>query len=264
MEKRLATGSLDGTVRIWNVASHENIATLKVTSSKVWSVGFTPDGQWLVTGSSDGVAFREVDSWRVRTNFPGQVGALSKTGTFLATVDSKPYYYEPAGAVTLWNWRTGQLLRRFEPLGHALALSSDGRLLALAGADMSITVWDTASGNLIREWPMKHPVWSLQFSPDDRELVSAGWSREVLIWKIADTSPPRTINSLRLNFWSAVYSPDGADAQPQRAPIGGCVFGMPPRWNRSRYCAATKVKSGARPSVRMENRLPAGGLIKRP
>ncbi|MGO8699010.1 MAG: protein kinase domain-containing protein [Limisphaerales bacterium] len=208
--ERLATGSLDGTVRIWNVSAHKNIATLKVTSGKVWSVGFTPDGKWLMTGSSDSVAFRDVDSWQVRTNFPGQVGVLSKTGTFLATAESKPYYYEPAGAVTLWNWRTGQLLRRFAPLGHALALSSDGRLLALAGADLRITVWDTASGNLIREWPMKHPVWSLAFSPDDRELVSAGWSREVVIWKIAGTSPPQTINGDRLNFWSALYSPDGA------------------------------------------------------
>jgi eukaryotic-like serine/threonine-protein kinase len=208
--KRLATGSLDGTVRIWNVSAHENTATLRVTSNKVWSVGFTPDGKWLMTGSSESVEFWDVDSWQVRTNFPGQVGVLSKTGTFLATGESKPYYYEPAGAVTLWNWRTGQLLRRFKPLGHALALSSDGRLLALAGADLSITVWDTASGNLIREWPMNHPVWSLAFSPDDRELVSAGWSREVLIWKIAGPSPPQTIDSQRLNFWSAVYSPDGA------------------------------------------------------
>ncbi|MGP8239863.1 MAG: protein kinase domain-containing protein [Limisphaerales bacterium] len=207
--KRVATGSLDGTARIWNVGAHDSIATLRVTGGKVWSVGFTPDGKWLMTGSSDGVAFRDVESWQVRTNFPGQVGALSKIGTFLATAESKPYYYEPAGAVTLWNWRTGQLLRRFKPLGHALALSSDGRMLATAGADLSITVWDTTSGNVIREWPMRHPVWSLQFSPDDRELVSAGWSREVLIWKIADTSPPQAMNSQRLNFWSAVYSPDG-------------------------------------------------------
>jgi serine/threonine protein kinase len=82
--KRVATGSLDGTVRIWNRDAHESLATLRVTSGKVWSVEFTPDGKWLVTGSSDGVAFRDVDSWQVRTNFPGQVGALSKTGTFLA------------------------------------------------------------------------------------------------------------------------------------------------------------------------------------
>jgi WD40 repeat protein len=41
-------------------------------------------------------------------------------------------------------------------------------------------------------------------------LLSAGWSIDVLVWRVDDSSPPRTISGHSLHVWSAVYSPDGA------------------------------------------------------
>ena len=206
----LATGSQDGTVRIWNTAKRELITTLRVTGTAVWSAAFTPDGKYLMTGCNEKVEFRDTDSWRVRSHFPGELAALSKTGTFLAAAESSPFFWEPTGAVTLWNWRTGQRLRRFDQPGRALALSSDGRLLAIAGTNSGITVWDTGTGKRLREWPEKNPVWSLNFSPDGRELLSAGWSSEVSVWKLEDHLPSQTLSGSQLHVWSAVFSADGA------------------------------------------------------
>ncbi len=208
--KRLATGSQDGTVKIWNPANGEVITTLKVTSNAVWSVAFTPDGKDLMTGCPETVEFWDTDSWRVRTNFPGELAVLSKTGTFLATAQSSPFFWEPAGAASFWNWRTGQLLRRFEQPGRALALSSDARLLAIAGTNSGIRVWDTATGKQACEWPTKSPVWALSFSPDGRELLSTGWLSEVSIWKLEGPWPPQVLSGHRLHVWSAVFSQDGA------------------------------------------------------
>jgi WD40 repeat protein/predicted Ser/Thr protein kinase len=207
---RLATGSMDGTAKIWEVANHNCLATLNVTTNAVWSVAFTPDGKYLMTGCNQQVEFRDTDSWRVQTHFPGQLAALSKTGAFLATAQSSPFFWEPAGAISLWNWRTGQRLRRFEQPGRALALSSDGQLLAVAGTNSGITVWDAATGKLAREWPTKSPVWALNFSPDGRRLLSTGWSSEVSVWQLDGHSPPQILSGHPLHAWSAVFSEDGA------------------------------------------------------
>jgi WD40 repeat protein len=207
---RLATGSQDGTVKIWNAAKREVMTTLKVTSNAVWSVAFTPDGKWLMTGYDKNVAFWDTASWQVRTNFAGELAALSKTGTFLATAESSPFFWEPAGAVRFWNWRTGQLLRCFDQPGRALALSSDGCLLAIAGTNSGITVWDTAMGKLVCEWATKKPVWALNFSPDGRELLSTDWSSDVSVFKLDGHPSPQILSGHQLHVWSAVFSEDGA------------------------------------------------------
>jgi WD40 repeat protein len=207
--RRLVTGGMDGVAKVWDVMEHKCLATLAVTTQAVWSVNFTPDGKYLMTGCNESVAFWDTTSWRVWTNYPGQLAALSKTGTFLATTEGSPFFWEPAGAVRLWNWRTGQLLRRLDQPGRAPALSSDGRLLALAGAKSGITVWDTATGQRLREWPTKNPIWSLHFSPDGQELLSAGWSSEVTLWTLAGQPPARTLSGHRLHVWSAVFDEAG-------------------------------------------------------
>ncbi len=207
---RLATGAMDGTARIWDVTNHISLAVLNVTTTAVWSVAFTPDGKHLMTGCNERVELWDTDSWQARTHFPGQLAALSRTGTVLAAAESSPFFWQPAGAVRIWNWRTGQLLRRLDQAGRALALSSDGQLLAVAGADGGIKVWEVATGKLAREWPTRGPVWALDFSPDGRRLLSADWSSEVSVWKLDVDSAPRILSGHRFHVWSAVFSQDGA------------------------------------------------------
>ena len=207
--KSLATGSMDGTARIWDLTKLTNIAMLKPTTGAVWSVAFTPDEKALMTAGTEGVQFCDLASGRTITNFPGQLAVLSKDGTLVAAAESSPFSYEPAGPVTLRNWRTGQLVQRFAEPGRTLALSPDGSRLASAGVSTDVNLWDVSSGKLLRTFATRHPVWSLAFAPDGRQLLAAGWSSEVLIWNINDDSPPRKLLEHHLNVWAAVFSPDG-------------------------------------------------------
>ena len=208
--KFLATGSQDGTVKLWSTAGRELIQTFPVTGNAVWSVAFTPDGKNLLIGYDKGVEFRDLAAGRVIKIFTGELAVLAQTGTLLATAESSPFFWESAGEVKLWDWRTGQLLRRFDQPGRALALSADGRLLAIAGTNTGITVWNTGDGKRLRSWPTQAPVWSLSFSPDTREVLSAGWSSEVSVWPLDGFSPPQMISGGELHVWSAVFSGDGA------------------------------------------------------
>jgi len=50
----LASGSWDRTIRLWDVVSGKNTATLRGHANDVCSVAFSRDGKTLASGSQDG------------------------------------------------------------------------------------------------------------------------------------------------------------------------------------------------------------------
>ena len=50
----LASGGLDGTVRLWDPATVQPAATLDGHAGSVWDVAFSPDGHLLASGGDDG------------------------------------------------------------------------------------------------------------------------------------------------------------------------------------------------------------------
>ncbi len=51
-----ATGSDDGTARVWDLATGQTISTLEGHTGSVLAVAWSPDGQQVLTGSCDGTA----------------------------------------------------------------------------------------------------------------------------------------------------------------------------------------------------------------
>ena len=207
--KTIASGGMGGQVKIWDDVKRECRQTINAYTGAVWSVAYTPDGKTLMTAGTGGVFFWNTETWAVQTNFPGNISALSADGNLLAVSESSPFYFDEPSRVTLWNWRTGERLRTLADPGRALALSPDGRWLAVATVTNGINFYETASGKLLRTLPTKMPVWSLNFSAEGTELLSAGWSNEALLWNLAGDFSARNFSANYLIIWNARFAPDG-------------------------------------------------------
>jgi WD40 repeat protein len=115
----LASGSLDKTVRLWEVASGRAVRTLHGHTEAVVSVGFNPDGQYLASG---GIG-QTVKLWEVKSG--REVRTLQRT---------------PQGHTS------GFLHWGVSPL----TFSPDGQYLASGNLDNTVKLWETESGREMR------------------------------------------------------------------------------------------------------------------
>lgn len=93
---------------------------------------------------------------------------------------------------------------------YAAVWSPDETLVATAGYDRVIRLYQTATGTLIRELPGHNgAVFDLQFSPDGSLLASASGDATVKIWHVSSGQRLDTLSQPQAEQYSVVFSPDG-------------------------------------------------------
>ncbi|MFJ4320436.1 WD40 repeat domain-containing serine/threonine protein kinase [Streptomyces lavendulae] len=227
--KTLASGSVDHTVRLWDVAGRSAITALAGHTGSVWSVAFSPDGRTVASGSAD----KTVRLWDVAD--PKPAATLTGHGNSVHSVAFSPDGTSLASAsddetVRLWDVaaRSAAATLAHTKNLQSVAFSPDGKTLASGDLDGIVRLWNVASREVIATYPGNAKLAeSITFDPDGRMLAFGGESNVVWLWDLADRSRTSTITIDNEHISALAFSPDG------KTLAGGGGDGSVRLWNTS-------------------------------
>ena len=212
--KILASASLDGTVKLWDVNSGREIYTFKGHTKGIASISFSPDGKTLASASYD----KTIKLWDI--NSAKEIKTLKDDTdiNIISNVSFSPDGKTLASAledktVKLWDFNSGREIQTFK--GHTdyvdrISFSPDGKTLASASRDTTVKLWDINSGREIQTL-IGHTnfVNSVSFSPDGKTLASTSYDDTLKLWDINSGKEIKTLKG-HTNFVNSVsFSPDG-------------------------------------------------------
>jgi WD40 repeat protein len=167
----LATGGRDGTARVWNLETGQELVRLK-HGTPVGSVAFSADGSMLSTGGADGVIrVWELPSGKeklrsVHSEFQYAVAEFSPDGSRLATAGAD-------GAVHIWELARGDEEARIVHRAPVklVAFAPDGSALATIDQKGGVRLW-SPDGRVQADWDKSafNPK-RFMFSEDGRYLM---------------------------------------------------------------------------------------------
>jgi len=208
---KLASGSADRTVRIWDTRTGKLLQTLRGHNEPVYWVDFANDGQTLASGTDATAIIWDLKRGRsLRTlsySKGGYAGRFSPNGKWLVTATS--------GFLTLWDVVTGARFKSFknggEPhyMGEAgmvppmdgLAFSPNSRLLAYNDDRGQLVIYDTITAKTVRS--IKSTEWDVTFSASGKEVYAGSTIYDVATGKkskavdLADILSPIHFNDAR-------------------------------------------------------------------
>ena len=204
----LATGDIDGYIRLWDTSSYQLISAIYGHTDIIRSVAFSPDGSLIASGSEDAI----VKIWNIATeecllSLKGHVGKVQSVcfnpseRILLSSSDDK--------TIRQWDTVTGEnlcILTGHTERVRSVAFSPSGQMIAGGSDDETVKIWERT--NQISKPLQGHTggVTSIAFSPDERKIASSSDDGTVKIWDVDSSQCISTLFGHRDKIKSIAFS----------------------------------------------------------
>lgn len=200
----------EGWVQLLDVSGSSKPKKWKITSKPLQGASFVANDEWAIA-TTDSLYLL---NWATMTSKPVYGMAKGKIKTIASVSNSKVWYLgDDAGTVHIIDGASGEktLVNKNMRKLHALAVSSDGKIMAVGDEMGQLKLWDLENSKLIANLVgHRARINELRFSPDNSVLASASFDGSVRLWDLAHLNEqPIVLRDHSSWVWSAAFHPNG-------------------------------------------------------
>lgn len=227
--RAVVAAGFDEAIRIWDASSGELKRTIisprsvpndlrRGDRSNITAMVLSPAGTLATVGLNGEIKF-----WNLETG--NAVQELSDIAGICFSRDGRLMGTSKDDSVQIWEMASGRLLRsltykdgKLRARTKTMVFSPDGRFFASTGADMTIRIWETESGEVVQRLKgHTNGIAAIAYSPDGRYIVSGGgWfgssGRDDIVVGLWDAGSGELVMSITDHsraVASVAFSPDG-------------------------------------------------------
>ena len=215
-----------GEIRLHRLGEIDHPIFAEVNPGSIsWCARCSPAGDLIAVSDGPDVRLWELPGMRElpRLRLAGMKASIRKMdfsadGKYLVVLE----FQHPSRA-HVWDVTSRKVVSSVSLREHhynTIAISSAGDRIVVPTPNGDLQVLDALTGKFIKTIG-NHPraLFALDFSIDDRRLLSAGWNGDVRLWNVETGARLMTWN-VDGQIWSACFSPDGNkiafDSRPYR------------------------------------------------
>lgn len=185
--KLLASVAHSKIIKLWNLSTGSEITLLSKHKSFVRCLKFTPDHQYLISGSED----KKIIIWDLK-NYKGKILGNWRNGHNQAVLSlniSSDGQYLISGSAdkTTKIWSLKSEMAPYTISGYSkeildIAITHDGEFFVAGGIENILRIRKVDEGKIVRSLKINSGITSLAFSPNNHLLVTGGFDRIIRVW----------------------------------------------------------------------------------
>ena len=205
----------DDILKLWDLETGTELATLTGHSNSVNAVAIAPDGKRAVSASGD----YTLKLWDLErgTELATLTGHSRSVNAVAIAPDGKRAVSASSDqTLKLWDLETGRELATLT--GHsswvrAVAITPDGKRAVSASSDQTLKLWDLETGReLATLTGHSRGVRGVAITPDGKRAVSASWDTTLKLWDLETGTELATLTGHSSWVRAVAIAPDGKRA----------------------------------------------------